>query len=222
MRVLSPLIFVFALAALSVALPHTRADDAAKIDPTARVEALAPSPATTKSTEQVDLIRADRLQDRRATLPGLLEQPTAAIADRRSPIEVTETREKKSFELTTAPIAMEPLAHQDSRYNGQPGPTRIQPGPDTLYRKSGMVDRYQQSIRDAYSTGRQSQVVLNQATTFDKFNRFVFRRNGPGTEDGPALVTPAGGASSVPPPSQDTSTQLKVIGISGSGALKNR
>ena len=70
-----------------------------------------------------------------------------------------------------------------------------------------MAEKYQQGIRAANAASVQLQPDLDRQSTFDQLNRFVFRRNGPGTEGGSALVTAAGGgAATVLPTAADTTT----------------
>src|SRR5476649_553958 len=80
---------LLALAAVC-ALPHARAEDPAKIDPTQKVDQLAPSADTAKTVGKVELKRDDQVQAGRATLPGVIQEPTAPLSGRTAPIEVTE------------------------------------------------------------------------------------------------------------------------------------
>ena len=68
---------------------------------------------------------------------------------------------------------------------------------------------------DADMAAAQRAPKLEKRTTFEKLNRFVFKRNAPGSADGKPVVTPAAGGSN-PPPSQDTYTKYKVDWTKGS------
>ena len=195
------------LAVLGVGLPRIQAEDPTKFDPSQQADKVAPGPDTTKPVESIELKRDDRVQNSRAVLPGLIDEPRAPMADRRAPIDVTETRDKTIIDHKVAPVATEPLAHQESRFNGQLAPAQLRP---TDIFPTSMVEKYETGLRNADTASRLSQPTVAKATSFDKLNRFVFRRNGPGTDGGAALVTPAGRAT--PPPVQSSSEPLKILG----------
>ncbi len=201
MRFPPVLLFAAALVCTSAAAPRARAEDAAKIDPAARVEQFSPGPDTTKSTENLTFKRDDRVQSSRATLAGLIEEPTAPLAEKRAPITLAETREKefithKDASISTAnvlPRKVSPLAGQTARDSFQ---TKT-----NIFTSTGRVaEKYQQGIRAANAASVQLQPDLNRQSSFDQLNRFVFKRNGPGTDGGAPLVTAAGGglASTLP------------------------
>ncbi len=204
-------------AALCAGLPWTRAADPAKVDPAQQVEKYAPGPDTAKPVEKVLEKRADRVQDARAAIAGLIDEPTAPLAERRSPIDMAEAREKKIVERKDAPLATTPIEHKDSPLNGQAARDRFQSA-DNAYRGGGSAaEKYRQGLRDADAASVKFQPDLGRQTTFDQLNRFVYKRNGPGTEGGAALVTAAGGgaATQVPVATADAASAPPVTGTGG-------
>ncbi len=223
MRVSPSSLFTLGLAAV-LAVPCARAEDVTKLDPSVRVEKLDPGPDTTKSVGNVDKQRANRIEDSRATLAGLIEEPTAPLADRRAPIELAETRAKTMIERKDAPISTDLLARKDSPLAGQTARDRFQTKTNPFTDSSLMSEKYQQGIRTAGKAVLQLQPELGRQTTFDQFNRFVFRRNGPGTEGGAALVTAAGGGTATQLPSAPampapSSSRAAGAGVSGLGVV---
>src|SRR6185436_7554481 len=194
----------------------------AKIDPAARVEAFEPGPDTAKRVESIEKTRADRVQNSRAALAGLIEEPTARVAGRRAPIEIAETRAKTIVERKDAAISTaDLLPHQDSALAGRSARDLLQPKTSVFAGSGRVVERYQQSISAASGVALPHQTDLGRQTTFDRFNRFVPKRNGPGSEGGSALVTAAGGgAASVLPTAADRpepESQPDFIGGGSSG-----
>ncbi|MEI6862159.1 MAG: hypothetical protein WCL04_07890 [Verrucomicrobiota bacterium] len=216
MRFPASLFFAITFAALGGGA-HALAEDATKLDPSARVETLEPGPGTTKTVETIDKKRADRVQDSRATLAGLIEEPTAPLASRRAPIELAETREKNMIEHKDAPISMDVLSHRDSPLAGQTARDKLQTKTNAFTDSGRMAEKYQQRIRTATNLNLQVQPELSRQTTFDQFNRFVFRRNGPGTEGGAALVTAAGGGSATQLPQTAASSDASSLRAAGAG-----
>jgi hypothetical protein len=194
---------LLAAAALCAGLAVVRAEDAAKIDPARQAEQFAPGPDNARPTEKIEQQRAERVQDARAALAGLRDEPTAPLADRRAPIDVTETREKNLVERKDAPLATTPIERKDSPLSGQTARDQFQPD-GSLYRNAGAVaEKFQQGIRDAELARARLQPDLGRQTTFDRLNRFVFKRNGPGTPEGGALVTAAGGGAATALPTAE-------------------
>lgn len=205
-------------ASLCVGLPFVRAQDTAKVDAAKQAERFAPSPEVARPVERIDNKRDDRVQDARAALAGLIDEPTAPIADRRAPVDISETREKTIVERKDAPLATTPLQRKDSALNGQTARDQFQSATGT-YRNAGAVaEKYQQGLREAESARSRLQPDLGRLTTFDRLNRFVYKRNGPGTEGGAALVTAAGGGSATALPTSGGPAgegPLPIVGASG-------
>ncbi len=214
---------LLALAAACV-LPGARAEDPAKVDPSQQVNALNPSPETTKSVNQVEIKHDDTLQGSRATLPGVIEEPKASIGSRAANIDVTETRPKTIITPKEAAISTTPLANQDSSLNGQSAPGRLQPGVNPFRGSTAVADKFQQRLTDANTANLKIQPDLQRTTSFDQLNRFIFRHNGPGSEGGPGLITAAGGgqastaqamtpAAPRPPSSESPAGSFEVLGV---------
>jgi len=216
MRRLAPLSLLAAV--LCAGLPAARAQDTAKVDAAKQAERFAPSPDTARPVERIDNKRDDRVQDARAALAGLIDEPTAALADRRAPVDVSETREKTIVERKDAPLATTPLERKDSPLNGQAARDQFQSATGA-YRNAGTVaEKYQQGLREAESARARLQPDLGRQTTFDQLNRFVYKRNGPGTEGGAALVTAAGGGTATALPTSGGPAgdgPLPIVGASG-------
>ena len=134
--------------------------------------------------------RNESVQDKRVTPPTIEKKP-AAVAERRSAVEVREGRDKKVHEKDSyrPSAAAEPLR---SSHNHQAA--RISTATDTS--KPPMVSKYQDSLVAASATNMARFPAVGAATSA-KINRFVFRRNPP--ESATALpgakITPAAGPS---------------------------
>jgi hypothetical protein len=113
--------------ATACALPAARAEDPAKVDPSQQVNALNPSPDTTKAVDSVALKHEENLQGKRAFLRGVIQEPMAPMNGRRAPIDVTETQPKNIVTRKEAPISTTPLPRKDSNLNGQTAPDQLQP-----------------------------------------------------------------------------------------------
>jgi hypothetical protein len=164
------------------------------------------------------------LQGRRATLPGVIEEPKASIGDRTANIDVTETHPKTIITRKEAAISTTPLPHQNSSLNGQMGPSGLQPNQNPFRGSTAVADKYQQRLTDANSANLKVQPDLQRTTSFAELNRFIFRRNGPGSETGPGLVTAAGGGPAStpqtitpsaprPPSSEAPGGSFEVLGV---------
>ncbi len=194
MKSLQTLLFVL-LAALPLV---ARAEDPTKVTPDQRNTRLAPGTDNTdtrltpgNTDNQLPFKRAERVQNNRFTTPELRDKKLAPVGDRRSPIEVKETRDKTIIDRKDYPKP-EVRENKMSPHNTQMFQT--QPTGDAI-KKYDMVGKYQNRMTDAANAAAQHQPKLEKRTTFDKINRFVFHRNGPGA-DGGSLVTKAGGGSS--------------------------
>ncbi len=207
MRFASPLLIV-----LSVILPFgAYARDPAHVDASKQNTQLAPTPESadtplspTREANQRPFFRNERLQDQRFNTPELIDRKDAAVGDRRAPIEVTETRDKVIVDRKEFPTP-ELREHKVNRHNGEK--SHIQPKGDML-KKYDMVTRYQNRMKDADVAAAKRGPKFEKMTTFEKLNRFAFKRNGPGSPDGSPMVTPAAGGPA--PASQDTYTKYRV------------
>jgi hypothetical protein len=191
MRFAPPLFFV-----LSAVLPlAVRAEDPTKVEPAQQNTQLSPTQdnadnrlAPGNADNQRPFLRDDRVQDSRFPTPEVRDKTMAPANDRRAPVEVKETRDKTILDRKDYPKP-EVRDRELNRYDGEKA--RIQPQGDMI-KKYDTVSKYQNRLTDAEAAASQRQPKFEKRTTFDKVNRFVFHRNGPG-EDGKALVTPAGG-----------------------------
>ena len=205
MRPALPLFF-----ALLVVLPYgMRAEDATKVAPDQQNTQLAPGAgnndtrlAPGNADNQLPFKRDDRVQNSRFSTPELRDKKMAPLGDKRAPFDMTETHEKNIIDRKDYP---KPEV-RDNKMSPQNGRLyRDQPKGD-MVKTYEMSAKYQDRLTDAATAASQRQPKLEKRTTFDKINRFVFRRNGPGEEGGKSLVTPAGGgtASTVSGGSQKT------------------
>jgi hypothetical protein len=208
MRSALPLLLV-----LSAVLPlGARAADPSQIDASKQNSQLAPTPESAdtplspgREANQRSFFRNDRVQDQRFTTPDLVERKDAAISDRRAAIDTTEKREKTIIDRKDFP---KPEVRDREMFHRDGEKARIQPKGD-MVKSYDKVSKYQSRMTDADTAAAQRAPKLEKRTTFEKLNRFVFKRNAPGSADGKPVVTPAAGGST-PPPSQDTYTKYKV------------
>ena len=190
----SPILFI----GLFVLLPFgARADDPSKVDATQKNAQLAPTQdnadnrlAPSNTDNQRPLLRDDRVQDSRFQTPEVRGKPMAPSNDKKAPIEMKETREKNMIDHKDYPKP-DVRDHETNRQDGEKA--RIQPTGD-MVKKYDTVSKYQDRMDDAATAAAQRQPKFEKPTTFDKINRFVFQRNGPG-EDGKAMVTQVGGGT---------------------------
>ncbi|MBW8781912.1 MAG: hypothetical protein JF599_08500 [Verrucomicrobia bacterium] len=172
-----------------------RAEDPTKVEPAQQNTQLSPTPDTTdnrlapgNADNQRPFLRDERVQDSRFPTPEVKDKTMAPANDRRAPVEVKETRDKTILDRKDYPKP-EVRDRETSHYDGEKA--RIQPQGDMI-KKYDTVSKYQNRLTDAETAASQRQPKFEKRTTFDKVNRFVFRRNAPGGDD-KALVTPAGG-----------------------------
>ena len=118
-----------------------------------------------------------------------IEKKPAAVGDRRSPIDVQETREK--FVREKDSHRPEPAERAMSQFNHRESAIATA----TTTSKPSIVAKYQDSLTAASASNMARFPALDRATTA-KINRFVFRKNAPDSPSltGDASVTPAGGA----------------------------
>jgi hypothetical protein len=204
---------------LSAVLPlGVRASDPSQIDASKQNTQLAPTPESAdtrlspgRESNQRPFFRNDHVQEQRFSTPDVIDRKDAAVGDRRAPIDITEKREKTIIDRKDYPKP-EVRERELNRHDGEK--SRIQPKGD-MVKKYDTVSKYQSRMTDADSASAQRAPKLEKRTTFEKLNRFIFKRNAPGNENGkPLVTTPAGG--STPPPSQDTYTKYKVDWTKGS------
>lgn len=207
MRSALPLILILS----AVLAPGAFARDPAQIDASKQNAQLAPTPESAdtplspaRETNQRTFFRNEQVQDQRFRTPDVIDRKNAAVGDRRAPIDVTETREKTIIDRKAFPQP-DVRERELNRHNGERA--HIQPEGDML-KKYEMVTKYQGGMKDADAAAARRAPKLEKRTTFEKLNRFAFKRNGPGTEDGAPMVTPAAGGP--PPASQDTYTKYRV------------
>jgi hypothetical protein len=199
-----------------------RAADSSEFDPSKKNDQLAPTPERTDSrlapnqeANQRPIERNERLQDQRFSGPEQIERKDAPVGDKRAPIEMKETREKNLIERKTAPKP-ELKTWDKNRHDGEKADH--QPKGDQI-KKYEMAEKYQSRMTDAKTAAAQRQPKMQKVTSFEKINRFLFKRNGPGSETGKAMVTPAAGGST-PPPSQDTYRKYRVDWSKGQTILE--
>ena len=132
--------------------------------------------------EAKPLQRNEVLLDKRVE-PPVLTRKEAVVGDRRSSIEVGETREKKLFS-TPGRKEYEVIDRKESPWSGKM--SRYSTSEDAY--RSRTAIRFQDKISDASPVSRNSQAVVEKRTTFDRINRFVFQKN----SDQTVTVTTAG------------------------------
>ena len=188
------------------------AADPSKFDPSKQNDQLAPTAERTdtrlapnQEANQRPIERNDRIQDHRFQGPEKIERKDALVGEKRAPIEMKETREKTKIERKDMPKP-ELKTWDKNRHDGEK--SDYQPTGDQV-KKHEVAEKIQGRMTDAKTAAAQRQPKLEKKPSFEKINRFLFKRNGPGSEEGRAMVTTAGGGST-PPPSQDTHTKYRV------------
>lgn len=201
----APPVLLFVATVLPLGL---RAEDVTKVDASKQNTQLAPSGgndsplAPSRDTNQRTFLRNDRLQEQRFNAPDMIQRKDSELGSRRAPIDLTEKKDKTVVDRKKYP-EMEIRDRELSPHDGEK--SRIQPEGDQIL-KYGKADRFQNRMTDAETAAAQRQPKLEKRTTFEKINRFIFKRNGPGTEDGEPMVKTAGGPA---PAMQDTHTTYK-------------
>jgi hypothetical protein len=199
------------LAVSALFLPGLQAKNPSQVDPAQRNEQLAPTPDSAdtrlspqRPANQRSFFRNESLQDQRFNAPEQIDRKDAAVGDKRAAIDVTETREKTILDRKDFPTP-EVRDREMNRHDGEK--SHIQPQGD-MVKTFDTVSKYQDGMADAKNSTFKRQVSLEKRTTFEKLNRFVFQRNGPGSGDGTSAVTPAAGGPA--PTGLDTYQQYKV------------
>ena len=131
--------------------------------------------------ENKPIERNEVLMDRRFSTE-VREKKAALVGERRSTIAVEESRDKKFFNV---PERKEPeqIERKDSRWSGKQ--SRYSTSEDTYNSKVAL--RFQEKIDDARPFV-DSKPSISKGTTFERINRFAFRRN----NGGAVTVTTAG------------------------------
>lgn len=124
------------------------------------------------------------IQDRRFEAGDTVEKKSALVGERRADFEVGETQEKTLFRTPDRP-APEIIERKDNPWGGKR--SRFSTGDDAY--RSKVATRFQDKIGDAHPLGGEVKTAAAQRTTFDRANRFAFRRN---TGDNPITVNAAG------------------------------
>jgi hypothetical protein len=216
-RVLLPLIVGLA----GVLSSAVHAKDPSQVDPSKQNEAFAPVPenadtpvSPTRESNQRTFIRNDQVQDQRFRVPDQVERKTAPVAGKEAAIDVKETREKTIIDrkdFSTPDLKKyDKYRHDGERYRYQPEGDDVK-----TYDK---VDKYQSRMASATEAASTTKPLFEKKSSFEKINKFLFKRNNPGTDEGKPLVTTAGGPA---PASQDTTTKYN-IDWSGTAAAPRR
>lgn len=101
------------------------------------------------------------------------EKQEALVGERRSSIAIEENREKKFFR-TPERKEYETIERKESTLTGKQ--SQFSTGEDAY--RSKVAVRFQDKIGDAMPFAGDVKPVVSKRTTFDRVNRFAFRRNG--------------------------------------------
>jgi hypothetical protein len=141
-----------------------------------RVDASKRAPVSTEQRavlpETQPLERNEVLMDRRFEGQEF-ERKEAPVGDRRSTIELEESREKTLFP-TPDQKEYELLERKDSPWSGKE--SRFSTREDAY--RTQVAERFQDKIGDASPFPGTPTPVVSKRTTFDRINRFAFRKNG--------------------------------------------
>jgi len=132
--------------------------------------------------ENPELKRNEVLLDKRIETK-ILPRKDAVVGERRSALVVEESREKKQF-ATPERKKFDIIERRDSPWAGKV--SRYSTAEDSY--RSQVATRFQDKIGDASPISQEVRPVVSQRTTFDKINRFAFRKNA----DQAVSVTAAG------------------------------
>jgi hypothetical protein len=156
--------------------------------------------------------RADVLQDKRFNSGDTLPRETALVGERRAPIELKESRDKEIFVTPDAPTYDRRPTEKNERLNGKMATISTT---DT-YERSRTAERFQEKIDAARPVVKESRASIAKQTTFDRVNRFVFRKNADqrptvqraGDEAAPRDLGDAGSVSESARPTSGTGATL--------------
>lgn len=179
----------FALAVLATVLASgpligapNRADVSERSSVTTEEKAVLP--------ENKPLERNEVLMDQKVD-KKLYERKGALVGERRSSIEMKESKDKQMF-VAPENKHYEKVERKESVWQGKTA-SRFATG-DNGYRSKSAI-RFQDKIADASPVVDNVKPVVSQRTTFDKVNRFAFRRNAD-----PVGVTAAGSGKAAATP----------------------
>lgn len=161
--------------------------------------------------ENVPVERNEVLMDRRFQRGGdeTIEKKNAIVGERRSGIAVEESEEKQLYR-TPERKEYDVVERKDSVWSGKE--SRFSTGEDAY--RSKVATRFQEKISDVRPFNDNVKPVVSQRTTFDRINRFAFRKNGDqsvsvstaGSEQGSRDISgasapvPGGGSGGASPP----------------------
>lgn len=137
--------------------------------------------------ENKPIERNEVLMDKRVETETY-EKKQALVGERRSNIAVEESREKKQF-VAPEPKKYEVVERKDSRWQGKE--SRFSTGEDAYRSKTAV--RFQEKIGEAMPFNENVKPVVSKRTTFDRVNRFAFRRN---SADGVSVTVAGSGEAS--------------------------
>jgi hypothetical protein len=217
MRIALPLIMVLA----GVLPSGVHAKDPSQVDPSKQSTTFAPTPenadtavSPTRESNQRTFQRNDQLEDQRFRVPEQIDRKDAAVAGKESAIDVKEAREKSIIDRKdfSTPELNE---YDKNRHDGER--YRYQPEGDDV-KTYDKVGKYQDRMTSATEAASTTKPIFEKKSSFEKINKFLFKRNNPGTEDGKPLVSTAGGPAPTP---QDTTAKYN-IDWSGTAAAPRR
>jgi len=134
--------------------------------------------ATRVSTEEKAVLPENKSLERNEVLMDkrfgteTVERKDALVGERRSSITVEERREKQRF-ATPDQKKYEVIERKKSAWNGKT--SRFSTSEDAY--RSKVATRFQDKIGEASPIMSNVNPVVSQLTTFDKVNRFAFRKN---------------------------------------------
>lgn len=170
LRIVKPLVgYLLAAAMCMTAVPAFSAPG--RMDTTKRARLSTEKKADLPGT--IELKREERLQDTRFSTGELRDKKEAIVGERRSSIEMTETRDKK-MAPTPELLEQEKLLRKESVWNRKQ--SKYSTSEDSY--RSQVATRFQDKIGDASPFPAPNRTVADQRTTFSKVNRFAFRKNG--------------------------------------------
>lgn len=163
--------FAVGLTLAALAIPPLAAAGPGRMDVSKRSESVSTDDKAVLP-ENKPLERNEVLMDKRFDTQTV-ERKDAIIGERRSAITVEEGREKKLF-VTPDRKEYDVIERKESVWNGKQ--SRFSTSEDAY--RSKVATRFQEKIGEASPVTREVKPAISQRTTFDKVNRFVFRKNG--------------------------------------------
>jgi hypothetical protein len=179
-----------------------------RVDPSRRAEAVDPASADTRAVLPGPIApeRAAAVQESRfPTAPSRWQGRTAPANGRRAAVTLEETREKTLIDSER--IETTQRERETNRWSGQRA--RVSTQDDTF--RTPATNRFQEKIGEAQAYPNAAITpAIQKRTSFDRVNRFVFRKN----RDAAVTVTPAGQDASALPPSTSPSPSVSEATIS--------